>query len=312
MRIFVVGAGALGCLYAAAFHRAGDEVTLVDVSRTQVDAINASGLDLETRAGREVLPIPASLPEQASGTADLILLFTKVFHTEAALEGAKHLIGPDTHVLTLQNGLGNDERVAAHVPRDKVLVGIASLPADLVGPGRVRSMGEGGSRLYPAFTHDENSAAQVAEALTRGGMTATLEPKIHEAIWEKAIFNAAMNPLCALTRRTPGFLGAYPESVALIHDVVEEGVAAANANGIAIVSEPIHALTLVSRTDHADHEASMLQDVKAGRRTEVDSINGAIVEAAKRAGAAAPVTETLWRLVKLEEAKLAEGAAGHA
>ncbi|HTN13428.1 MAG TPA: ketopantoate reductase C-terminal domain-containing protein, partial [Sphingomonadaceae bacterium] len=80
--------------------------------------------------------------------------------------------------------------------------------------------------------------------------------------------------------------------------------AAANANGYAISSKPIHDLTLVSMTDHADHEASMLQDVKAGRRTEVDSINGAIVEAAKEAGAEAPVTETLWRLVKLEEAKL--------
>lgn len=308
MKVYVVGAGAMGCLYAAAFHRAGDEVTLIDVNRAQVDAINAHGLDLETRAGREVLPIPASLPPDASGAADLILLFTKVFHTDPGLKGAKHLIGPETYVLTLQNGLGNDERVAKHVARDKVLVGIASLPADLVAPGRVRSMGEGSSRLYPAFTRDESFAAQVAQALTRGGMTATLEPKIHEAIWEKAIFNAAMNPLCALTRRTPGFLGAYPEGVALIHDVVEEGVAAANANGIAISSAPIHALTLVSRTDHADHEASMLQDVKAGRRTEVDSINGAIVEAATRVGVAAPVTETLWRLVKLEEAKLAQSS----
>jgi 2-dehydropantoate 2-reductase len=306
MKVFIVGAGAMGCLYAGAFHRAGLEVVLVDVNVPQVDAINTNGLDLETRAGREVLPIPARLPADASGTADLILLFTKVFHTDAALEGAKHLIGPETHVLTLQNGLGNDERVARHVARDKVLAGIASLPADLVAPGRVRSMGEGGSRLYPAFGGDVGFAAEVAEALTRGGMTAALEPQIHEAIWEKAIFNAAMNPLCALTRRTPGFLGAHPESVAMIHQVVEEGVAAANANGIMIASKPIHDLTLVSRTDHADHEASMLQDVKAGRRTEVDSINGAIVEAAKRAGVAAPVTETLWRLVKLEEAKLAE------
>ena len=283
---------------------------LVDVNRAQIDAINAGGLDLETRAGRERLPIPAILPQDASGIADLVLLFTKVFHTDAALEGAQHLIGPETHVLTLQNGLGNDEHVAKHVARERVLVGIAQLPADLVAPGRVRSMGEGGSLLYPAFTQDESFAAKVADALTRGGMNAALEPKIHEAIWEKAIFNATMNPLCALTRRTPGFLGAHAEGVALIHDLVEEGVAVANASGVAISAEPIHALTLVSRIDHADHEASMLQDVKAGRRTEVDSINGAIVAAAKKAGVSAPLTETLWRLVKLEEAKLAEAAKG--
>lgn len=307
MKIFIVGAGAMGCLYAAAFHKAGHEVTLVDVNRDHVAAINAGGLDLETRAGRESLPLPAVLPQDASGTADLILLFTKVFHTDAAMQGAAHLIGPDTHVLTLQNGLGNAERIAAHVARERVLVGIASLPADLVAPGRVRSMGEGGSRLYPAFTQDEGFAAQVTAALTEGGMTAKLEPKIHEAIWEKAIFNAAMNPLCALTRKTPGFFIDKREARETIHAVVEEGTAAANASGIAISSRPIHDLTLVSMTDHADHEASMLQDVKAGRRTEVDAINGAIVAAAKQAGTEAPVTETLYRLIKLEEAKLAAG-----
>ncbi|MBS1240561.1 MAG: panE [Proteobacteria bacterium] len=305
MKVVILGAGAMGCLYGAAFHRAGCDVTLVDVNAEHIAAINAKGLDLETRAGRELLPLPARLPEKAEGIADLVLVFTKVFHTDAALQGAKHLIGPETHVLTLQNGLGNAERIAAHIAPDRVLVGIASLPADLVAPGRVRSMGEGGSRLFPAFGGDPGFAGEVADLLTKGGLNAALEPRIHETIWEKAIFNAAMNPLCALTRKTPGFFLDKPEARAMIHAVVEEGVAAANANGFAISSEPIHALTLVSMTDHADHEASMLQDVKAGRRTEVDSINGAIVEAAKRAGVEAPVTETLWRLVKLEEAKLA-------
>ncbi|OJW70731.1 MAG: hypothetical protein BGO57_06215 [Sphingomonadales bacterium 63-6] len=310
MKIAIVGAGAMGCLYAAAFHRAGCDVTLVDVNREHIDAINKHGLELETRAGHEVLPLPARLPQDAEGIMDLVLVFTKVFHTETAMKGAKQLIGPDTYVLTLQNGLGNAERIAAHVPHERVLVGIASLPADLEGPGKVRSMGEGGSRLYPAFTQDEAFASQVAAKLTQGGMTAKLEPKIHEAIWEKAIFNAAMNPLCALTRRTPGFFKEKPEARGMIHAVVEEGTAAANANGYAISSKPIQDLTLVSMTDHADHEASMLQDVKAGRRTEVDSINGAIVEAARKAGVEAPVTETLWRMVKLEEAKLAEARPG--
>ena len=186
------------------------------------------------------------------------------------------------------------------------MVGSSSLPSDLVGPGKVRSHGEGGSKLYPAFGADPAFAREVCELLSRGGLPASLEPDIHGAIWSKAIFNATMNPLCALTRRTPGFLGAHEESRALIHALVEEGVAVANASGVPVAAQPIHDLTHVSVTDHANHEASMLQDVKAGRRTEVDAINGAIVEAARAAGVAAPLTETLWRLVKLEEAKLAE------
>jgi 2-dehydropantoate 2-reductase len=305
MKVTVVGAGAMGCLYAAAFHRAGAGVTLVDVNPAHIAAINAHGLELETRAGVETLPLPALRPQEASETADLVVLFTKTFHTDAALDGVRAIIGPETHVLTLQNGLGNDVAVARHVARERVIAGVSTLPSDLVGPGRVRSHGDGGSKLFPALGGDPACARHVAELLSAGGLPTVLEPDIQAAIWSKAIFNAAMNTLCALTRRTPGFLGAHDEARALIRAVVLEGAAAANASGVAVAAEPILALTEVSVTDHADHEVSMLQDVKAGRPTEVDAINGAIVRAARAAGVAAPVTETLWRLVKLEDAKLA-------
>lgn len=305
MKIHVVGAGAMGCLYAGAFHRAGCEVTLVDIDAAHLAAIRAHGLELETRSGIEHLPLPACRPEEAEGTSDLVLLFTKTFHTDAALQGVRQIVGPATQVLTLQNGLGNDERVAHHVARERVLVGVSTLPADLVAPGRVRSLGEGGSKLYPAFGGDPRFAGEVAAALSRGGLPSALDPEIGAAIWAKAIFNAAMNPLCALTRRTPGFLARHEESRDMIRISVDEGVAAARANGVEIEAGPIHALTEVSMTDHADHEASMLQDIKAGRRTEIDAINGAIVRAAQAKGVPTPVTASLWRLVRLEEAKLA-------
>ena len=304
MKVLILGAGAMGCLYGAALHRGGAAVTLVDVNREHLVAINEHGLELETRAGTEHLPIPALLPDQVAEVADLVVVFTKTFQTDAALAGIAAAIGPDTWLLSLQNGLGNDERLARHAARERVMVGVSTLPSDLLGPGRVRSHGDGGTKLYPAFTGDAGMAQAFCEALAAGGMSAAPDPQIHAAIWSKAIFNAAMNPLCALTLRTPGFLGAHDESRALIRTVVEEGAATANANGIPIDAAPIHALTEVSMTDHANHEASMLQDIKARRRTEVDAINGAIVEAAKARGVEVPVTQTLWRLVKLEEAKL--------
>jgi 2-dehydropantoate 2-reductase len=304
MKVTVVGAGAMGCLYAGAFHRAGAEVTLVDVNPEHLAAINDKGLELDTRAGVETLRLPAIRPEQATETADLVVLFTKTFHTDTALGGVKAVIGAGTYLMTLQNGLGNDEAMARHIARERVIAGVSTLPSDLLGPGRVRSHGEGGSKIYPAFGGDTAFAQRVANLLTAGMLPTVLEPNIHAAIWSKAIFNAAMNTLCALTLRTPGFLGAHEESQALIRTVVLEGVAAANASGVAIEAQPILDLTVVSMTDHADHEASMLQDVKAGRRTEVDAINGAIVRAARAGGVATPVTEMLWRLVKLEEAKL--------
>ncbi|MEO6040322.1 MAG: 2-dehydropantoate 2-reductase [Croceibacterium sp.] len=305
MKVIILGSGAMGCLYGAALHRAGAAVTLVDVNREHVSAINARGLELELRSGTALLPIPARMPADVSEPADLVMVFTKTFHTDSALAGIAAAIGPQTCLLSLQNGLGNDARLAAHAAPERVMVGASTFPADLVGPGRVRSHGDGGTRLYPAFGGDQAFAQRVADLLSAGGILAALDPQIQAAIWSKAIFNAAMNPLCALTRRTPGFLGANAESRALYGAVVEEGVAVARANGIMIDAQPIHALTEVSVTDHANHEASMLQDIKAGRRTEVDAINGAIVEAGRKVGLPAPVTETLWRLVKLEEAKLA-------
>lgn len=304
MKVLVLGSGAMGCLYGAAFHRAGHEVILCDVNQEHIDAINANGLELDTRNGMEHLPIRAALPAEVSEPVDLVLVFTKTFHTQGALEGIKAAIGPQTHLLSLQNGLGNDRRLAGFVSDERVMVGASMLPSDLVGPGKVRSHGEGFSRLYPAFGGDPAFAAEVAKAMTEGGLPAQLDPEIHAAIWGKAIFNATMNPMCALTLRTPGFLGANPESRALISEAVAEGVAAARASGVTIDAQPILDLTEVSMKDHADHEASMLQDVKAGRRTEVDAIAGAIVEASEAHGLAAPVLKTLWRLVKLEEAKL--------
>lgn len=304
MKVAVLGSGAMGCLFGAAFHRAGCEVTLVDVNAEHVGAINRDGLELDLRSGVERLPIRAALPAELAAPVDLVLVFTKTFHTQSALEGIAAAIGPATHLLSLQNGLGNDRRLAGFVSDDRVMVGASMLPSDLVGPGRIRSHGEGYSKLYPAFGGDPAFAGKAAEMLTAGGLETVLDPDIHKVIWSKAIFNATMNPLCALTRRTPGFLGANPESRAAIKAAVAEGIAAAHATGVMVDGQPIYDLTEVSMTDHADHEPSMLQDLHAGRRTEVDAINGAIVTAAKEAGVEAPVLETLWQLMKLEEVKL--------
>ncbi|RKF23162.1 2-dehydropantoate 2-reductase [Altericroceibacterium spongiae] len=302
--VTILGAGAMGCLYGAALHRAGWNVLLVDVNKEHIDAINANGLEVDTRSGIEMLPLRAVQPTDVDGIADLVVIFTKTFQTDAALKGIAHHIGPETFILSLQNGLGNDETIARYILQDKVLVGVSMLPSDMLGPGRIRSHGEGRSKFYPAFSTDTTFAGKVAEALTKGGLPAELDTDIAAAIWSKAIFNAAMNPLCTLTRRTPGFLGEHEESRAIIRDVVLEGVATANANGVLIEPEPILELTELSARDHADHEPSMLQDIKAGRRTEVDAIDGAIVRAARKTGLTAPATEFLWRMVKLEEAKL--------
>ena len=279
-------------------------MTLVDVNPEHIAAINASGLELDTRAGVETLKLPALRPEKPGEPSDLVVLFTKTFHTDTALDGVKAVIGPETHVLTLQNGLGNAEAVARHVPRERVIAGVSTLPRTSSAPvacaataraARRSTRRSGATRLLPNGWPTGYGGRVADHAGTRHPGGDLVEGDLQRGD-EHAV--RPHPPHARLPRRAR-------RSQALIRAVVLEGVAAANANGIAIEAQPILDLTVVSVTDHADHEASMLQDVKAGRRTEVDAINGAIVRAARAAGVAVPVTETLWRLVKLEEAKLA-------
>ena len=163
MKVLILGAGAMGCLYGAAFHRAGCEVVFVDVNRAHIDAINARGLELETRAGTELLPIPARLPGEIDEPVDLVVVFTKTFHTDAALAGIAAAIGPETWLLSLQNGLGNDRRLAAHAAEERDLVGV-ELAA--LGPGRARQGAQPwrrrDSKLYPAFGGDPAFARRSA------------------------------------------------------------------------------------------------------------------------------------------------------
>ena len=308
MKVLILGAGAMGCLYGAAFHRAGCEVVFVDVNQPHIDAINAHGLELETRAGTELLPIPARLPERDRRAGRPRRgVHQDLPHRRGA---RRHRGGDRAGDLAAQPAERARQRPAAGGAcgaRSGSWSARARCRRTSSAPARCAATAKAARSSIRRSAAIRRSRSEVCDLLTAGGLPAALEPDIHGAIWSKAIFNATMNPLCALTRRTPGFLGAHEESRALIHALVEEGVAVANASGVAIPAQPIHDLTHVSVTDHANHEASMLQDVKAGRRTEVDAINGAIVEAARAAGVAAPLTETLWRLVKLEEAKLAEG-----
>ena len=165
-------------------------------------SINTHGLELETRAGIEHLPLPARLPADLSEPVDLVLVFTKTFHTNAALAGIAAAIGPQTWLLSLQNGLGNDRRLSEHAAEARVLVGTSSLPSDLVGPVRVRSHGRGtrSSCLRSALAFAQDLSGSSVPCLPPRSADITLH-------LVKAIFTHD-EPLWALTRRTPAFLRA--------------------------------------------------------------------------------------------------------
>lgn len=155
MKITVVGAGAMGSLFGGLLAEQGHDVTLVDVSTAHLQAIQSQGLRLHNDRGeRNIRALRACRPEQAEGQPDLVLVFTKTLHTASALAGVARLIGPQTYVLSLQNGLGNVEVIGQHVSAERILIGVTTWPADLVGPGHVHSHGQGVVRLMSADGQD--------------------------------------------------------------------------------------------------------------------------------------------------------------
>ena len=299
-QIVIVGAGAMGCYFAGriAEAQAGD-VVLVEADPERVAAINREGVRLIDRDGTRAIAVHALTPAALSGEAALLLCFTKAVHTHAALKGVAHVIGAQSWVMTLQNGLGNVENIAQVVDLSRILAGVTDVPADFTPPATVHSPGSGAIRFWHAADGD-GEMPRIVEALFRAaGFAATADRQAKLAIWEKLVFNAALNATTATLRQPVGSMD-NEDGRALIAMIVGEAVAVAGAAGVAVDRKRIDAMIDNALATHRDHQPSMLQDVLAGRETEIDSINGAITVIGTQLGVRTPVNTALTRLVKLQ------------
>jgi len=304
MHIAILGAGAMGSLFGGLLAEAGHRVTLLDVDDAHLNAINETGLRLTTDAGeRTVANLEALRPEAAMQPADLLILFTKTLHTQAALGAARAVLGSHTAVLSLQNGLGNAERLGQFADPARVMIGVTTWPADKNGPGRVSSHGAGTIRLMSADGAATPMLSRTVEALNDAGLACTADADVWAAIWEKVAFNAALNSLCAVTGCTVGELTNVADGESLALKIVAEVAAVARAHGVAVDEAHVSENVRYALAHHRAHRPSMLQDVLAGRRTEIEAINGAVVEAARFKAIAVPHTQTLLQLVRLVDAK---------
>jgi 2-dehydropantoate 2-reductase len=301
MRIVVLGAGAMGCLFGGLLHHSGHEVTLVDVSPTQIEAINRDGLVLERDEGVLRIAIRAAYAREVDTVPDLLVVFTKTLHTAAALESAAGFIGDQTVVLTVQNGLGNAEVIEAFVPRGRIFQGVTTFPGDLVAPGHVRSLGSAYTKIMSADGVVTPRLEEVQRALDEAGLACEISADVAVFIWEKVAFNAALNALTAVTRLDVGPVGDAPEGRELAAQVVDEVISVAERKGIAARREAVTAAVAGAFAEHRGHKPSMLQDMLAGRITEVESLNGAVVREARALGMTVPTTETLYLLVRTLE-----------
>ncbi len=306
MKVCVVGCGAVGSLFAANLATLDDvEVWAFDAAREHVDAINRVGLRL-VGAG-DVLSRPHATSDAFElPPCDFGIVATKSMHTDAAIAAAAHAF-QDGCVATVQNGIGNEEVIARHCER--VIRGTTFPAGKILEPGVVQWDVKGDTTLGP-FEPSPAPFAEVerlAAACTRAGMPAAAVADARGPQWRKVIFNAATNPIGALTGLSHGRVCELPPLRSLVSRLVDEGKAVAAAQGIELDSDPEELIDYAARRDVAyDHKASMLQDVEARRQTEVDYLNGGIVDFGRRCGVATPENATIWSLVKGLEASWAQ------
>jgi len=298
VRVCVVGCGAVGSLFAANLAQLDDvEVWAYDLSREHVDAINDAGLRL-SGAGEVVGRLRATsnaaeLPGCAFG-----IVATKAMHTEAAIRASAHAFA-DGAVCSVQNGLGNEEALAAHVPR--VIRGTTFPAGRVVEPGHVQWDVKGDTTIgpYEPSPAPREEIERLAEACTRAGLPTAAVDDARGPQWRKVIFNAATNPVGALTGLTHGRVCEIPALRRLVSGLVDEGKAVAQAQGIALDADPEELIDHAARPDVAyDHKASMLQDVEARRETEIDYLNGGIARFGREHGVPTPLNEAIMALVK--------------
>ena len=312
MKIAILGGGgAMGGLFGGYLARAGNDVTLIDVSRSAIDAIGAQGLSIEEKDGSTAtITVAASDDPAAVGPVDLIVNFVKCYHTEAAVGAALAMLGPETAILSLQNGWGNADRIASIAGKDRVIVGLTYHSGTLLGPGRVKHPGSGPTYLGE-WTGDVSPRIEaVAGVFRAAGIEVTATDRILDEIWKKLALNACTLPTSALLGFFANELVAFDGTKRLMATVLREVVNVAKASGIALdYDERWAAITgLLERA--VGGKASMLQDVEAGRETEIEVINGAIVAAGKTAGIATPVNQALVSLIEAAQARyLAAGRA---
>lgn len=286
MKIAVVGPGALGCLFAAKLNAAGERVHLVDYRPDRAERLAASGIVVERddATATERPGVTTHIP----GGMDLVIVLTKAYAT-AALR-----FPPDVPVLTLQNGLGNVETLCATVGSARVLAGATAEAATLIGEGRVRHVAPGRT-AFGAWTSCDAEPARAA--LARAGFDVEVTQAPGQLIWEKVAINAAINPLTAILNVPNGALLELPEIRALMRDLVVEAAKVAATEGYRFEKSLVE---LAEQVCHATAEniSSMLQDIRNGKRTEIDAISGEILRRAQLAALPSPRTRVVAQLVR--------------
>jgi 2-dehydropantoate 2-reductase len=297
MRIFIIGCGAIGSLFAAHLARAGEaEVFAFDVAQEHICAIQKHGLRISGEADFTAR-LQATTDATEIPRCDYGIVATKSTHTRPAMVATARIFDDQSAVCSVQNGVGNEEILADHV---RYVIRGTTFPAGhVIAPGHVGFDIRGDTWIGPfePTATPMEKVTELAGLITRAGLNTIAMADARGAQWTKLIFNAGTNPVGALTGLHHGAASFFPPTGELFDALIDEGLAVARALGITLEGDP-KALVKKAANAPGKHQASMLQDVLAKRQTEVDFMNGAIVHWGEKTGVPTPLNRAVWQLIK--------------
>jgi 2-dehydropantoate 2-reductase len=298
MKIAVMGAGAMGSLFGGLLADAGEDVTLIDVWKEHVDAINARGLRIMGISGDRTIEVNSTTDPGKVGPVDLVIIFVKSYDTAEAARDALPMASDGTVFLSLQNGLGNIDKIAEAAGRHRIIRGVTAQGSTMMGPGEIYHAGQGPTVIGELYEASTERVERIAKAFNHAGIHTEISSNIMGALWSKVLVNVGINPLTALTGLRNGELLDHPEIRRVMKRAVEEATMVAQSLGIEMeFYNPVEKVYEVAEATAANR-SSMLQDVERGRKTEIDALNGAIAELGGRIGVDTPVNDTLVAAVK--------------
>jgi 2-dehydropantoate 2-reductase len=298
MKILVMGAGAVGSYFGARLRAAGEDVVLC-ARGEHLRALRERGLDITSIRGDLRVEVVATDTPRNLAPYDLILFCVKAYDTDVAAQALSGCVAPGGAILTLQNGVENEARLAEIFGRAAVMGGNARVGVEIVAPGKIVHLSSGHIDFGELDGGESDRTKRIAEVFDRAGILGQVSADIMTARWDKLIWNGAFNTVTTLTRRRVGEVLDDPEAVRLLRTMMHEIVSVARAEGAKIGDDRVDAYFAHSQKNLRELKTSTQQDLEHGKRLEYEALSGAVVRAAHRHGISVPTVETVYALMRL-------------